>query len=333
MSKLKIAGAALPNMPWENRPESCSDVLWRYTANPVIPRDLLPDSNSIFNSAVVPFKDGYAGVFRVDDKNRRMTLHAGFSKDGLKWDMNPDTIKFEGAAPEVAEWGYGYDPRVAEIDGRYYVSWCNDHHGPTIGLAWTDDFVTFHQLENAFLPYNRNGVLFPKKINGRFAMLSRPSDTGHTAFGDIFYSESPDLEFWGRHRHVMAPAEFKESAWQCMKIGAGPVPIETSEGWLLIYHGVLHSCNGYVYAFGSALLDLEQPWKVLARSGQYLISPREIYELAGDVSNVTFPCASLHDPETGRIAVYYGCADTVTGLAFGYIPEIIEFTKRTNILK
>ena len=332
-NKLTIVGAVLPNMPWENRPESCNDVLWRYSANPVIPRDLLPDSNSIFNSAVVPFKDGYAGVFRVDDKNRRMTLHVGFSKDGLKWDMPPDTIKFEGAAPEVAEWGYGYDPRVAEIDGRYYVSWCNDHHGPTIGLAWTDDFVTFHQLENAFLPYNRNGVLFPKKINGRFAMLSRPSDTGHTAFGDIFYSESPDLEFWGRHRHVMAPAEFKESAWQCMKIGAGPVPIETSEGWLLIYHGVLHSCNGYVYAFGSALLDLEQPWKVLARSGQYLISPREIYELAGDVPNVTFPCASLHDPETGRIAIYYGCADTVTGLAFGYIPEIIEFTKRTNILK
>lgn len=332
-NKLTIVGAPLPNMPWENRPESCNDVLWRFSANPVIPRDLLPDSNSIFNSAVVPFKDGYAGVFRVDDKNRRMTLHVGFSTDGLKWDMNPDTIKFEGAAPEVAEWGYGYDPRVAEIDGRYYVSWCNDHHGPTIGLAWTDDFVTFHQLENAFLPYNRNGVLFPKKINGRFAMLSRPSDTGHTAFGDIFYSESPDLEFWGRHRHVMAPAEFKESAWQCMKIGAGPVPIETSEGWLLIYHGVLHSCNGYVYAFGSALLDLEQPWKVLARSGQYLVSPREIYELAGDVPNVTFPCASLHDPETGRIAIYYGCADTVTGLAFGYIPEIIEFTKRTNILK
>jgi predicted glycosylase len=332
-NRLTIVGAPLPNMPWENRPESCNDVLWRFSANPVIPRDLLPDSNSIFNSAVVPFKDGYAGVFRVDDKNRRMTLHVGFSTDGLKWDMNPDTIKFEGAAPEVGEWGYGYDPRVAEIDGRYYVSWCNDHHGPTIGLAWTDDFVTFHQLENAFLPYNRNGVLFPKKINGRFAMLSRPSDTGHTAFGDIFYSESPDLEFWGRHRHVMAPAEFKESAWQCMKIGAGPVPIETSEGWLLIYHGVLHSCNGYVYAFGSALLDLEQPWKVLARSGQYLISPREIYELAGDVPNVTFPCASLHDPETGRIAIYYGCADTVTGLAFGYIPEIIEFTKRTNILK
>ena len=117
-----------------------------------------------------------------------------------------------------------------------------------------------------------------------------------------------------------------------MKIGAGPVPIETSEGWLLIFHGVLLSCNGYVYSFGAALLDLDEPWKVKARSGQYLLNPREIYEIAGDVPNVTFPCAALHDPQTGRIAVYYGCADTVTGLAFGYIPEIVDFIKRTDIL-
>ena len=312
------------NIPWEERPAGCKDPMWRYSKNPVIPRDLLPDSNSIFNSAVVPFGKGFAGVFRVDDKNRRMTLHAGFSTDGFKWDIEPDPLKFDG--------DYGYDPRVTFIEGKYYITWCNGYHGPTIGLAWTEDFKTFHQLENAFLPYNRNGVLFPRKIGGHFAMLSRPSDTGHTAFGDIFYSESPDLEFWGRHRHVMAPAPFEKSAWQCLKIGAGPVPIETPEGWLLIYHGVLRSCNGYVYAFGSALLDLNEPWKVIARSGQYLISPREIYELTGDVPNVTFPCAALHDPDTGRIAVYYGCADTVTGLAFAHISEIINFTKKTSIL-
>lgn len=219
---------------------------------------------------------------------------------------------------------------MAQIGDKYYVTWCNGYHGPTIGVAWTEDFETFHQLENAFIPFNRNGVLFPRKIGGKFAMLSRPSDNGHTAFGDIFYSESPDMEFWGRHRHVMSPAAFEVSAWQCMKIGAGPVPIETSEGWLLFYHGVLRSCNGYVYAFGSALLDLDEPWKVTARSGPYLISPRETYECTGDVPNVTFPCAALHDPATGRVAVYYGCADTVTGLAFGYIPEIIEFTKNTR---
>ena len=332
MSKLNVQGDPLPHLPWEDRPSGCHHVMWRSAANPIIPRDLLPDSNSIFNSAVVPFREGFAGVFRCDDTNRRMTLHAGFSADGVHWDIRPETIRFQGAAPEVAEWIYGYDPRVCLIEGRYYVSWCNGYHGPTIGLAWTEDFQTFHQLENALLPYNRNGVLFPRKIGGRYALLSRPSDTGHTPFGDIFYSESPDLEFWGRHRHVMAPAAFEQSAWQCMKIGAGPVPIETSEGWLLLYHGVLRSCNGYVYSFGSALLDLDQPWRVTHRSGPYLLSPQMPYECMGDVPNVCFPCAALHDPATDRLAVYYGCADTVTGLAFGHISEIVDFTKRTSIL-
>lgn len=333
MNELKIVGAPLPDMPWEERPAGCKSVMWRYSANPIIPRDLLPDSNSIFNSAVVPFEGAFAGVFRCDDTSRRMTIHAGFSKDGINWDINPEAISFaDSPSPEVGEFIYGYDPRVAHIDGKYYVTWCNCFHGPTIGAAWTADFKTFHQLENAFLPYNRNGVLFPRRIGGRFAMLSRPSDTGHTAFGDIFYSESPDFVYWGRHRHVMAPSAFEISGWQSMKIGAGPIPIETSEGWLLIYHGVLRSCNGYVYSFGAALLDLEQPWKVLARSGEYLINPREIYETSGDVPNVTFPCAALVDPPTGRLAVYYGCADTVTGLAFSRVQDVIDFVRRSNIL-
>ncbi|MDO5035692.1 MAG: glycoside hydrolase family 130 protein [Porphyromonas sp.] len=333
MSQLEIKGIPQPHMPWEDRPEGSNAVMWRYSANPVIGRHATPTSNSIFNSAVVPYKGGYAGVFRVDDTNRRMRLHTGFSNDGLNWDIEPEKINFVCDDPEVGEWVYGYDPRVVEIEeGKYLVTWCNGYHGPTIGVAWTTDFKTYHQLENAFLPFNRNGVMFPRKINGNYAMLSRPSDNGHTAFGDIFYSESPDLEYWGRHRHVMSPAAFEDSAWQCLKIGAGPIPIETSEGWLMIYHGVLQSCNGYVYSFGSALLDLEKPWEVIARSGPYLISPQELYESVGDVPNVTFPCAAVHDPESKRLAVYYGCADSVTGVAFGYIDEIIDFTKRTNIV-
>lgn len=332
MKNLVISGNSLPNIPWEDRPANCNNPLWRYSANPIIQRDLLPDSNSIFNSAVVPFGKGFAGVFRCDDKNRRMTLHAGFSDDGVNWKINEEQLHFDCNDDEIGEWVYGYDPRVCFIDDRYYVTWCNGYHGPTIGVAWTTDFNTFHQMENAFLPYNRNGVMFPRKINGKYAMLSRPSDTGHTAFGDIFYSDSPDMEYWGHHRHVMSPAAFEVSAWQCMKIGAGPVPIETSEGWLMFYHGVLRSCNGYVYSFGSALLDIDEPWKVICRSGQYLISPQKEYECVGDVPNVCFPCAELHDPVTGKVAIYYGCADTVTGLAFGYIQEIIEFTRRTNIL-
>lgn len=207
-SNLKIAGPALPDMPWEERPAGSKEVLWRYSANPIIPRNLLSTSNSIFNSAVVPFKNGkynYAGVFRCDDTNRRMRIHVGFSVNGIDWDIEEEDFHLEGADPEVGEWVYGYDPRVAKIDDKYYVTWCNGYHGPTIGVAWTTDFKTFHQLENAFLPYNRNGVMFPRKINGKFAMLSRPSDTGHTPFGDIFYSESPDMEYWGHHRHVMSP--------------------------------------------------------------------------------------------------------------------------------
>jgi beta-1,4-mannooligosaccharide/beta-1,4-mannosyl-N-acetylglucosamine phosphorylase len=158
-------------------------------------------------------------------------------------------------------------------------------------------------------------------------MFSRPSDTGHTPFGDIFYSESPDMVYWGKHRFVMRPV----GGWQSTKVGAGPIPIETTEGWLLFYHGVLTSCNGFVYSFGAALLDLDQPWKVMYRSRPYLLHPRELYERAGDVPNVCFPCAALTDPATGRIAIYYGCADTVTSLAFGMVDEVIDFVKKNSL--
>jgi beta-1,4-mannooligosaccharide/beta-1,4-mannosyl-N-acetylglucosamine phosphorylase len=314
---------ALPNLPWEARPATSSKVVWRYSQNPIISKDATPTSNSIFNSAVVPFKDGFAGVFRVDDHRREMCLHRGFSRDGVQWRIDPQMIMFQGAHPEVARLEYRYDPRVLWLEDRYYVTWCNGYHGPTIGVGYTYDFETFTQLENAFLPYNRNGVLFPRRINGKYAMLSRPSDRGHTPFGDMFYSESPDLTYWGRHRFVMQP----KGGWQSTKVGPGPVPLETSEGWLLFYHGVLTSCNGFEYAFGAALLDLDEPWKVIYRTAPYLMAPSELYERVGDTPNVVFPCATLVDGPSGRIAIYYGAADTVTGLAFCQVDEVLAFLK------
>lgn len=137
MSKLIISGNPLPNMPWEERPEGQRTPLWRCSKNPIIPRDLLPTSNSIFNSAVVPFGEGFAGVFRCDDTNRRMVLHVGFSKDGVNWNINEEPLRFECDNKEIGEWVYGYDPRVCFIEDRYYVTWCNGYHGPTIGVAWT----------------------------------------------------------------------------------------------------------------------------------------------------------------------------------------------------
>jgi beta-1,4-mannooligosaccharide/beta-1,4-mannosyl-N-acetylglucosamine phosphorylase len=325
---LLVGVTPLPSIPWEQRPDGSDATMWRSSHNPIIPRDLIPRSNSIFNSAVVPFEGSYAGVFRVDDTSRRMTLHVGRSANGIDWNIDSEVIHFQPSDPRVTEiqesFEHAYDPRVTWLEDRYYVTWCNGYHGPTIGIGYTADFKSFHQLDNAFLPFNRNGVLFPRKVNGSYLMLSRPSDNGHTPFGDIFVSESPDMIHWGRHRHVMGT---KSWTWESTKIGAGPTPIETTEGWLLIYHGVLTSCNGYVYSMGAALLDLDEPWKVIARSRDYLLSPQVTYEQVGDVPNVVFPCAALVDGATGRLTVYYGAADTVVCLAHGYVSEIVDFVK------
>ncbi len=322
---MKLLGGNLPNIPWQEKPANCKDHIWRYTENPVINWDIHPMSNSVFNSAVVPFGDEFRGVFRVDSRRRDMRIHAGKSKDGIHWEIDENPIRFDTSKlknpEETGIFLQGYDPRVCFIEDRYYVTWCNAYHGPTIGLAYTFDFETFYQLENIFVPCNRNGVLFPKKIDNKFVVLSRPSDRGHTPFCDIFYSESPDLEYWGHHRWVAGP----DGGWESKKIGPGPTPIETDEGWLLIYHGVLESCNGFVYSMGVMLLDKNEPWKIIKRGQTYLMSPRAIYECVGDVPNVTFPCAALTDAKTGRIAIYYGCADTVTGLAFTTVDELKKF--------
>lgn len=301
--------------------------MWRSARNPIITRAAVPSANSIFNSAVVPFGNGFAGVFRCDNTARRMQIHAGRSQDGVHWQIEPERIHFHCDDEEIGRFDYAYDPRVCWLEDRYYVTWCNGYHGPTIGVGYTHDFETFHQMENAYLPYNRNGVLFPRRVNGKYAMLSRPSDTGHTPFGDMFYSESPDLVHWGHHRHVMSPV----GGWQATKVGAGPTPIETTEGWLLFYHGVLTSCNGFVYSFGAALLDLEKPWRVIYRTEPYLLNPREYYECVGDVPNVAFPCAALCDPPTGRIAIYYGGADTVTCLAYAHFSEVMDFLRENAL--
>ena len=315
-------------IPWEERPEGCNDPMWRSSRNPIIGRYAIPTSNSVFNSAVVPFGDGFAGVFRCDNKRVQMNIFAGFSKDGVNWEINHEPIKFKAGNTDMIESDYKYDPRVTWIEDRYWITWCNGYHGPTIGIAYTFDFKEFFQCENAFLPFNRNGVLMPQKIGGRYAMLSRPSDNGHTPFGDIYMSFSPDMKYWGEHRCVMKVTPFEESAWQCTKIGAGSVPfLVPGEGWLMFYHGVINTCNGFRYSMGAAILDENDPTKVLHRTMAYLLAPAAPYELAGDVPDVVFPCTALHDLEQDKVSVYYGAADTTVCMAFGRISEIIDFIK------
>ena len=142
-------------------------------------------------------------------------------------------------------------------------------------------------------------------------MLSRPSDNGHTPFGDIYLSQSPDMCHWGMHRLVMRRGGDQVGQWwQRTKIGAGPIPIEIDDGWLMIYHGVMDTCNGFVYSMGAAILDRDEPWRVLYRTNQHIMTPEADYEVSGHVPNVVFPCAALCDPKPKRLAVYYGAADT-----------------------
>jgi len=300
-------------------------VFTRYEGNPIVTPEAVPNANTIFNSAVLPFGGRYVGVFRVDMNDGGPQLHLGWSDDALAWSINADPISFASPDPEV-KFLYGYDPRVAEIEGKYYITWCNEYHGPGIMIAETEDFATFRLIENVLPPYNRNAVLFPRRINGKFMMLHRPSDPGHTPFGDIFICSSPDLIHWGEHRWVFGP----RGGWQGRKVGAGPVPIETDEGWLMLYHGVKITCSGFIYSAGAALLDLEKPWKVIHRTRRYLLSPTTYYERVGDVPNVVFPVATLLDKASGRLAMYYGCADTCVSVAYCQLEELMDFVKRNS---
>lgn len=314
----RIIGESIPNLPWQDKPEGYRYPVWRYTENPIITRDNLFMANSIFNSAVVPFGDGFAGVFRADYMTRDHHLVTGFSKDAIHWELD-EKIIFNG-----------YDPRLCLIDGKYFLSWVNlTPKGTTIGIAYTEDFKDWVQLEDACYPVARNGVLFPRKIGDEYMLLIRPCDKGHTPYGDIFIIRSKDLEYWGKNRFVMSPVK----NWEMTKVGAGPTPIEIDEGWLMFYHGVITSCNGFTYSMGAAILDRDEPWKVLHRSDSFLLAPHELYECCGDVPNVVFPCAALADADTGRIAIYYGAADTSVALAFTTVDDVVDFIKKNDLMK
>lgn len=322
-----LNGISIPNIPWEEKPENCKDVCWRSSLNPILTRDDIEDANSLFNSSVVAYKGEFRGVFRCDKTDMLPLLHKGKSRDGINWEIDDEPLKFENEI-DGQKYEYGYDPRICELEGKYYIIWCrNAYDGrwdEVLGMAWTEDFEKFYLMENPFLPYNRNGSLFPRKINGYYTMLTRPMSPGNPKVGSINLSQSKDLEFWGHHRFVMGT----RGGWQSCKIGSGPTPIETDEGWLLIYHGVKSTCNGLCYYAGIAILDLEDPTKVLYRSKKYILSPREIYECVGDVPNVVFPVSALCDQDTGRITIYYGAADTVVGMAHTTVDALIEFAKK-----
>ncbi len=325
----KLKEGNFPNIPWEDKVKEGNGELplWRYSQNPIIGRNPVANIARIFNSGVQYVNGQFIGVFRAERYDCVPMLHLGRSEDGINWDIEKDPIIVTNDNGEVVKYGYMYDPRLIKVEDTYYMIFCTDNKAPTIGVVATKDFKTFTKKNDPFLPATRNGVLFPRKVNGKFMMFSRPSDGGHTPFGDIYVSESPDMAHWGNHRHLFGPSG---NWWEGMKVGGGCAPIETSEGWLIIYHGVTSTCNGYVYSIGGAILDIDDPTKVLYRSKGYLLTPEKEYETTGFVPNVCFPCCALTDAETGKIAIYYGAADTYMALAFTTIDEVVDFIKANN---
>ncbi len=325
-----VNGYNLPNIPWQEKPENLSGApVWRHSENPIIDRNPVEGVARIFNSAVIPYEGKFIGVFRGEQTDGIPYIYLGHSEDALHWTFDKEKIPFEDENGNPFMPRYAYDPRLVKVEDTYYIMWCTDFYGASIGMAKTKDFKKFVRIENPFIPYNRNAVLFPRKVNGNFMMLSRPSDSGHTPFGDIFLSESPDMIYWGKHRHVMSQGS---NWWESVKIGGGAAPIETSEGWLLFYHGVSGTCNGFVYSIGGAILDIDNPSIVKYRCKNFLITPEEWYEERGFVPNVCFPCATLCDDATGRIAIYYGAADSYVGVAYTKLDEVVQYIKDNSSL-
>lgn len=323
----RIIGEELESIPFEEN--ESDEYIWRYSKNPIIKRNPIKNVARIFNSAIVRYNYKFIGIFRGDTNTTVPYLYYGESSDGINFKFNDDKIRFFNEDGSEYHLEYAYDPRITKIDDEFIITWCDGMNGqPTIGLAKTYDFKKFVFLGHSFLPYNRNGVLFPKKINGEYAMLSRPSDNGHTQFGDIYISYSKDLIYWGKHKQVMRPRG--EFWWESTKIGAGPVPILTSEGWLLFYHGVTKTAGGLVYSMGAAILDEDDPTIVKYRAIPYVLTPEKEYETTGFVNNVIFPCSALSDSKTGKIAIYYGSADSYVSLAFTTVDKIIKFIKENS---
>jgi beta-1,4-mannooligosaccharide/beta-1,4-mannosyl-N-acetylglucosamine phosphorylase len=302
------------------------DVLVRYEGNPILTAERLKDlpggCNSVFNSSVIAFGNGFKAILRVEDRSGLQSLRVAESEDGIHFTVHPDRILLPETEEQKMYEEAIYDPRITQIGDRYYVCYAAESkYGCQVGLASTDDFKNFERHGCIAETENRNLVLFPEKIGGKYYRLDRPFQ-GQS--GNIWMNESPDLIYWGRPRCIMESRRFH---WDRGKIGAGAPPIRTKDGWLMVYHGTTPLCNGLIYRLGVALLDLERPWIVKHRAKAYILSPTEYYERVGDCPNVCFVNSAIPFFDRDEMWIYYGGADQCLCLAKCKISELITFCK------
>ncbi len=238
-------------------------------------------------------------------------LRVARSTDGVHFIIDEKPFLFP-ARPDEA---YGIeDARITFLDGKYWITYTAvSEHGPGVGLAVTTNFKTVERVGMILPPPNKDVALFPQKVNGKYLLLHRPmvSDIGKPS---VWLAESTDGIHWGNHRFVFGGRGLTNPAfaWEGGKIGAGPAPMLTDEGWLVCYHGADET---HAYALALALLDKDDPSIVLDRSEVPLLTPDLPWEREGFFPNVVFSNGWIRWPESGKIWVYYGAADSGVGLA------------------
>jgi len=298
----------------------------RYEGNPILTGKDFPqdaDIKAVFNSGIVKHEGRYIMVCRVENSALLDRFWVAESDDGYTFKPRSKPVEMPHDNPKFHEYSncMYYDPRVTKIEDAYYiVHAAHSGHTCRLSLVKTLDFQKFDWMGFISETDNRNGVLFPEKINGLYARLDRPNTGADT--GDIWVSYSPDLTFWGKSECVFRNWEGIRWAWS--KIGAGATPIRTPEGWLTIFHGVRTQCKAhFVYQLGVCLLDLEDPSKVVAMAEDAILIPEEQYELVGQTPSVVFTAGAIVEDD-GEVKLYYGGADTVQCVATTTVERLID---------
>jgi len=302
-------------------------IVHRCKENPILTKDDFPgDIVAVFNAGIVKqTPERYIMVCRCEDSSFNRYMWVADSKDGVRFIPRPRPLEMpvgnllfdEYVHPTKSYW----DPRVTFLDGEYYIVHAADvTNGASCQLGLFKIDANFEKLEWLGIisePDNRNGVLFPEKIGGKYHRLDRPNDNGGF---DIWTCSSPDLIHWGNPRRVLPKSAL---GWGEKKIGPGAVPIKTSKGWLCIIHGVRRQCTDEIYSLGVMLLDLHDPSKVVGYSRRAILAPEAPYELLGQSLSVVFTAGAILEDD-GEVKIYYGGADTVMGLATARVEDLIE---------
>lgn len=304
------------------------EIFQRYENNPIITvKDLPYPANTVFNAGATRFNGETVLLMRVEDRRGISHLTVARSRDGItQWqiDPRPTLIPDPDNYPEEI-WGIE-DPRITCLEEReeWAVAYtAYSRGGPLVSLACTKNFKNFERMGSVMPPEDKDAALFPVRFNDRWAMIHRPVSAFPSMGAHIWISFSPDLKHWGDHQ-ILIPARIG-GWWDANKIGLSPPPLKTDEGWLILYHGVRTTASGAIYRLGLALLDLENPSKLIVRSDQWVFGPEESYEIFGDVNKVVFPCGwtTIGD----KVRLYYGGADTCIALATASLSELLAWLK------